>query len=209
MDVMLPFATPIGRFYTDDENLKKPISDNVLRIINDSNKDDKKFILCKSTPDNLNTRKEFKDLVCFIENSAEKFTEEVLGIKKTDLSLIAMWSNVHSSGSKHHFHQHPNSFLSGVYYPYIQNCDNVGNILFVDPRQAKNMVYADFTKPSCISDIIIWVSPDSGMLLLFPSWLEHGTDVFICSNESQRVSISFNYQLNKCSRNTMKLSNNN
>ena len=208
MDVMFPFATPIGRFYTDDENLKKPISDNILKIINDSNEDIYKFINLKSTPDNLNTRKEFKNLVCFIQQNVEKFTEEVLGIKKSDLSLTAMWSNVHSSGSKHHHHHHPNSFLSGVYYPYIQNSENVGHIVFVDPRQAKNMVFADFIKSSCISDNHIWIRPKTGMLLLFPSWLQHGTEPFICLNGNQRVSISFNYQLNSCTFTTMRISNN-
>jgi uncharacterized protein (TIGR02466 family) len=208
MDVILEFATPVGMFYAEDENLKKPISDNIFKIINNSNEDVLHFInQSKTTPDNLNTREEFKDLICFVEKNVERFTEEILGIKKTDLSLTAMWSNVHASGSKHHYHQHPNSFLSGVYYPYVSTCEDAGNIVFVDPRQAKNMFYADFIKSSCISNRNIWVTPKTGLLLLFPSWLEHGTEPYICSSGNQRVSISFNYRLNSCSTKTMRISN--
>jgi uncharacterized protein (TIGR02466 family) len=122
-----------------------------------------------------------------------------------DLSMSGMWSNVHAPGSKHHNHQHPNSFISGVFYPVCPDCEDIGNIIFLDPRQAKNMFQADFFKSSCISNRNIWVKPESGLLLLFPSWLEHGTDTFIGKQEDKRVSISFNYQLTKCDQKTMRI----
>ncbi len=92
-----------------------------------------------------------------------------------------------------------------MYYPYIPECEDPGNIVFLDPRQAKNMVHADFVKSSCISNRNIWVTPQTGLLLLFPSWLEHGTDLFIISKDEKRVAISFNYQITKCSEKTMRI----
>lgn len=205
MDVIMEFATPVGMFYTSDEQLTKDLYDNVLVISEDkstSNWDD----ISKTTQDNLHNNKNFKILVDHIEKNIKNFSEEVLGIKKDDLLLDSMWANIHNSCSKHHYHQHPNSFLSGVYYPYIPECKDPGNIVFVDPRQAKNMTHADFFKSSCISNRNIWVTPQTGLLLIFPSWLEHGTDPFITQSPTdKRVAISFNYKLTSCSQNTMRI----
>lgn len=206
MDVIMEFATPVGMFYTEDKTLTVDIFSEILSIVKNKSEDVYHLLdQSKTTPDNLNSRESFTALVNFIEKKTERFSEEVLGIKKNDLTLTSMWSNVHSSGSKHQIHQHPNSFLSGVYYPYIPECEDPGNIVFVDPRQAKNMFYADFFKSSCISNRNIWVTPQTGLLLLFPSWLEHGTDPYICSAGIERVAISFNYQLTSCTSKTMRV----
>ena len=206
MEVIMEFATPVGMFYTDKEELTTEIFSKIISIAEDKNEVVYHYInQSKTTPDDLDTRSEFLSLVSFIEKNVKNFSEEILGIKKSDITLHSMWSNIHNSGSKHHYHQHPNSFLSGVYYPYIPQCEDPGNIVFVDPRQAKNMVYADFIKSSCISNRNIWVTPKTGLLLLFPSWLEHGTDPFISSSDEKRVAISFNYQLTNCSEKTMRI----
>jgi uncharacterized protein (TIGR02466 family) len=206
MDVIMEFATPVGMFYSDD-NLKFSVKHEVLKIINDQKENNLKYLdISKTTPDDLHLRDQFKSLLLFIDEKTKLFSEEVLGIKKDDLKISGMWSNVHTLGSKHHYHQHPNSFVSGVYYPDFTQCEDIGKIVFVDPRQAKNMVYADFVKSSCISNRNIWVTPEPGLLLLFPSWLEHGTEPFRSNNSSDvRISVSFNYQLNRCSYQTMRI----
>jgi len=206
MEVIMEFATPVGMFYTDDKELTTDIFSKVLDTAESSNEEVFFYLdQSRTTPDDLNTRECFAPLVNHIEKKAERFSEEVLGVRKSDIALHSMWSNIHNSGSKHHYHQHPNAFLSGVYYPYIPECKKPGNIVFVDPRQAKNMVYADFFKSSCISNRNIWVTPETGLLLLFPSWLEHGTDPFIGFDDQKRVSISFNYQLRSCTYKTMRI----
>lgn len=201
----MEFTTPIGMFYSD-EDLGNQTYNEILKIIDDEKENN--FIygaISKTTPDDLHLRKEFSNFLNFVEEKTKEFSEEILGIRKHNLIMNGMWSNVHSPGSKHHFHQHPNSFVSGVYYPLCPNCDDIGNIIFVDPRQAKNMFHADFFKTSCISNRNIWVTPKSGLLLIFPSWLEHGTDPFLGKPEDSRVSISFNYLLKKCDQKTMKI----
>lgn len=206
MEVIMEFATPVGMFYTDDKELTTDIFSKIIDISEDKNEEVFHYAnQSKTTPDDLNVRSDFTSLVSFIEKNVKNFSEEVLGIKKIDITLHSMWSNIHNSGSKHHHHQHPNSFLSGVYYPYIPDCEDPGNIVFLDPRQAKNMVHADFVKSSCISNRNIWVTPKTGLLLLFPSWLEHGTDLFVSSKDEKRVAISFNYQLTKCLEKTMRI----
>lgn len=205
MDVIMEFTTPIGMFYSDKDLGQRTYSE-VLKIVENKNEDT--FVyrdISKTTPDNLHLRPEFSDFLKFLEDKTKTFSEEILGVRMADLSISGMWSNVHTPGSKHHNHQHPNSFISGVYYPVCPDCEDIGNIIFVDPRQAKNMVQADFFKSSCISNRNIWVTPESGLLLIFPSWLEHGTDPFVARPEDKRVSISFNYQLKKCDQKTMRI----
>ncbi len=207
MDVIMEFATPIGMFYTSDETLTTDIYSKILALLENKNEDVFEFDhWSKTTTDDLNTKEQLLPLVDYIEKHTKNFSEEVLGIDKNNLRLSSMWANAHNSGSKHHFHEHPNAFVSGVYYPYIHECKDPGNIVFLDPRHAKNNVHADFTKSSCISNRNIWVTPESGLLLLFPSWLQHGTDPFLTDNkENKRVAISFNYQLISCSEKTMRI----
>jgi len=203
----MEFASPVGMFYTDSDSLTVDVFNKIIEIANDPTEDTFKFkTQSQTTPDDLHIRPFFNNLVNHIDTHVERFVQEVLGIKKDDIDMTAMWSNIHQPGSKHHYHQHPNAFLSGAYYPLIPRCEDPGNIVFVDPRQAKNMVYADFVKPSCISNRNIWVTPKTGLLVLFPSWLEHGTDPFLAQSHERRVSISFNYELNKCSSKTMRIS---
>lgn len=205
MNVIMEFASPIGMFDADPL-LSKTTYDDILKVINNPNEEIFSYIgISKTTPDDLYTRQEFKDILSFINEKTKLFAEEVLGIKMNDLKISGMWSNIHNSGSKHHYHQHPNSFISGVFYPFCPDCEDIGNIVFVDPRQAKNMVYADFVKSSCISNRNIWITPRTGLLVLFPSWLEHGTDTFISKLGHSRVSLSFNFQLKNCSYKTMRI----
>ena len=195
MDVIMEFATPIGTFQLDKElcsqngqHVENLLSQNPEGMHTYGN-------WSQTTPDNIHTRQEFLPLVKTIQERVDNFTEEVLGVDKNDLELQSMWSNAHWSGSKHHFHQHPNAFLSGVVYVQCPPAEEIGNILFNDPRQAKNMVHTNFKKSSCISNRNIWVTPHLGLLLLFPSWLEHGTDPYMSSSDQRRISISFNYNL--------------
>jgi uncharacterized protein (TIGR02466 family) len=202
----MEFATPVGMFYAED-NLSLDTNSKILRIVSDKNENNFQYgDMSVCTDDDLHLRSEFKNLLDFINAKTEEFTETVLGIKFKDFKISGMWSNVHNSGSKHHSHQHPNSFLSGVFYPFCpSDCEDIGNIIFTDPRQAKNMFYADFFKTSCISNRTIWITPKTGLLLIFPSWLEHSTDPFICKTNQKRVSISFNFRLVSCNFKTMKI----
>jgi uncharacterized protein (TIGR02466 family) len=159
-----------------------------------------------TTSDDLHQNDKFSQLTDFIINETKKVSEQELKLAQDSIQISCMWANVHKSGSKHHFHQHPNSFLSGVMYLNIpsDSIDSPGRLTFIDPRTAKNMVYADFVSDSCISYRNWSFSPTTGDIFIFPSWLEHGTDTFISLNNSLRISLSFNFILKKCSWPTMK-----
>ena len=67
------------------------------------------------------------------------------------------------------------------------------------------MTFANFKKQTSLSDRMIGIEPKTGLMLFFPSWLEHGVSKFINGTGDKRIGISFNYQLIKCSRPTMRL----
>lgn len=204
MKVLMEFATPIGIYEIDNEKCVQ-IAKLVEQIISEDDPEGHNFHnLMKTTPDNLHQRKEFLELKKDIDLNARRFAEDTIGIDFNNLTMTGMWSNIHSNYSSHHSHTHPNSFLSGVLYLRIPAATQAGNISFTDPRSAKNMTYADFYKSTCVSNRNIYITPVTGMLLLFPSWLEHSTDIFISSAQETRISLSFNYFLTECNYHTMK-----
>lgn len=205
MDVILEFATPIGMFYLD-KDMCSNYSNAVKDIIRKGGEDVFRYRdISETTPDDLHTRMEFKPVVDQIQKHVNNFSEEIIGIDPKDIELSCMWSNAHNSGSKHHFHTHPNSFLSGVLYLQCPEADEAGNLVFNDPRSVKNMWFPDFKKKTSVSERTIWVEPMTGLLLLFPSWLEHGTDEFISNSGEQRISMSFNYILKQANTKTMRM----
>ena len=161
--------------------------------------------LVRLTQDDLHTKDRFQDLVKLIDFSVETFCINELGIDKHDLKMTGMWAHAHKSNSIHHMHVHPNSFISGVLYLQIPESEREGDLIFSDPRAGKNMQYLDFKKESCLSNRTMIIKPNTGLLLLFPSWLEHGTDVFVAKDNQLRISLSFNYSIISCKYPTMKL----
>lgn len=158
-----------------------------------------------TTNDNLHTDIKFKELASLIDTEAKAYFNLELGLDENDLELSCMWANVQASGCRHHVHLHPNSFYSGVIYLNVPPTDSSGTLFFIDPRHAKLMQHADFKKPNTFLDRSYGFTPITGNMILFPSWLEHGTEKFYSAEGKFRVSLSFNYSLKKCSEITMKL----
>jgi uncharacterized protein (TIGR02466 family) len=159
------------------------------------------------TGDNLNTLPEFQELVTLIDTEVKTYFDLELGLSSNDVYMSCMWANVQIDGCRHHAHIHPNSFFSGVLYLEIpvSNTVDPGIIFFVDPRPAKQMQHPNYSKHNALADRSYGFKPETGLMLLFPSWLEHGTDVCKIGKDTYRISLSFNYALTQASGNTMKL----
>ena len=99
------------------------------------------------------------------------------------------WVNINRRGdcNTRHVHFCNNIFLSGVYYVKVP--ENSGNIKFWDPR---GLLHHTLPEHAFYFDghEYEWIVPKSGMLLFFPSWLEH--EVEPNESEEDRISISFN-----------------
>lgn len=103
------------------------------------------------------------------------------------------WANVNRDGHYNRLHVHPGSHWSGVYYVSTGQPDpsvpENGRIEFMDPRH----IGAALAVPGFMFGQKIFIQPREGLLVMFPSWLEHWVTPFRGTGE--RISIAFNLQL--------------
>lgn len=92
------------------------------------------------------------------------------------------WANVLRDGDYNKIHNHPGALWSGCYYVALGQSapepDHNGWIEFQDPR------------PGNIHGGKERVQPEEGLLLMFPSWLNHYVNPF--RGKGERISIAFN-----------------
>jgi uncharacterized protein (TIGR02466 family) len=107
------------------------------------------------------------------------------------LMLDSLWINVMRHGAIHAPHIHPHAVVSGTYYVAVP--PGSGAIRFEDPRLPMLMAApAKKQKARLENRSFVDVTPKSGMLLLWESWLRHGVERNRA--KSPRVSVSFNYR---------------
>lgn len=84
-------------------------------------------------------------------------------------------------------HSHGHSLISGIYY--VRTNENAGNLRFYDPNPYTTITSYSVPNPKiCYYDI----TPQKGMLILFPGWLGHEA-LPSKDNNVIRTCIAFNY----------------
>lgn len=111
---------------------------------------------------------------------------------REDLSLKInnSWVNINK---KHNFnapHDHSYGLFSGVYY--VKAEQSMGDIIFMNPCPSQGIcIDSNIIKTlNPFNSNITRLTPTTGMLVLFPSWMKHYTDPN--KTEEDRISISFN-----------------
>ena len=104
-----------------------------------------------------------------------------------------MWSIVNEEGAWNQKHHHSNSDISAAYY--VSAHENCGDIVFYDPRPARVYKFPISNSPNKLNATINSVKPESGLLVLFPSYLEHSVNPNL--SNKKRIVISFNLSLEK------------
>jgi uncharacterized protein (TIGR02466 family) len=103
---------------------------------------------------------------------------------------VSAWATLCRQGAYHAPHSHPDSAWSGVYYvdPGADNPNQPlnGVLEFLDPRSGVEAV----TAPGDPYGEPIRVRPQPGLLVIFPSWLQHWVHPY--TGQTPRVAISFN-----------------
>jgi len=201
------FSTPLFGTSFDNLEIFNKCADAVLNLLSEEQRQGLSITGSTATDDNLNTLAEFQDLVKLIDKEIEFLFEEHLGLDKNDTHMTCMWSNIQTRRSKHIMHSHPNAFYSGVVYLAIPAGKEhiAGDIVFLDPRLGNLTHAVDYKKSNSLSDHTISINPHTGMLILFPGWLQHCTDICMLDEGEYRISLSFNYILDKCNKPTQKL----
>ena len=130
---------------------------------------------------------DFHDLVsCF--NATAKTVLQFLRIGNDNFEITACWANISARGASHRVHNHPNNFLSGVYY--VQTQSGADTLNFHDPRNQTGIIRPPVTELTEENTDQVVVKVRNGTLLIFPSYLQHSVDPNT-SNET-RISVSFN-----------------
>ena len=104
-----------------------------------------------------------------------------------NLGFGKSWFNVYNENSSLLTHTHPDSILSGALYINVDQSSP--GLYFFNPNQHVHFIESE--KPSEYNYEYVKFKPLIGSLILFPSWLSHGShgDVNFTKN---RIVISFN-----------------
>ena len=114
-------------------------------------------------------------------NSVKHRIEEKLFYPNLEIS--SSWVNVQGEHSQLNYHRHPNSVISGIIFLQVDN--NSSKLYFQNP----NNIYLKIDDDICIT-------PEPGLLLMWPSWLAHGSGGEK-NMSAERIVVSFNTYFRK------------
>jgi len=134
-------------------------------------------------------RLEFEPLQKYLDSAIKLSLSEKEKTDKFDLKWMDFWYTIYGNGKNVEEHFHPNCIISGVYY--LKCPKNCGDIIFVDNVHNYKNYCVNISRLKTFTYLKEYrITPEEGMILLFPSWLLHKTD-FNRSDED-RIMFAFN-----------------
>ena len=119
-------------------------------------------------------------------DEAVEFYAESLGLAKVIMSNS--WFNIMSEGSTVIPHRHERSTISGAIY--IDSEEGASSLYFRNPTMIYRMAEEISNYNTMYASKAVSIEAKSGRCVVFPSWLEHGTEI---NQYKGRTVISFNY----------------
>ena len=130
-------------------------------------------------------RPELANVRAFIESKLHEYVTKIMA--STDKLIITQsWLNKSKKGESHHEHVHPNSMISGVWYPQIH--EQMPPIQFRSRQQRDVSLQTE--KYNTFNSATFMLPMKKGELILFPSNLTHSVPTNV--GEEERISLSFN-----------------
>lgn len=128
-----------------------------------------------------------KDVRATIQKAIDEYFQEVYRPAfDVKLQITQSWMNYSEPGQHHHKHAHPNSFLSGCFYPQAdKNLDKL--YFFNDPYHRIKIYTEDFNVYNSES---WWLPVGTGDIVIFPSSLTHMVEPVVSTDT--RISLAFN-----------------
>ena len=117
----------------------------------------------------------------------------LLDVKKDKtISFTNTWLNINGQNDYNINHVHE-GFISGVYYP--QASPDMGGLRLENHNNLKSISWhgSNFNNYNTHNAENFLVRPKTGLLVLFPSWLEHGVEPNTINDD--RISFSFNTRI--------------
>lgn len=143
-----------------------------------------------SINDRVLDSKELSDIREFIDEQILNYKKNLLRIKDTnEIYITQSWVNKSNPNQFHPKHKHPNSVISGVMFVDENDDESLPPIRFHRTLEMFPLNFS-FDELNEFNASAREFDPVQGMLMLFPSLLEHDVDM----NNSGRVrtSLSFN-----------------
>lgn len=131
---------------------------------------------------------ELADIKAFVEVSVKEYFTSIYAPKnETRLRITQSWINYTEPGQFHHKHAHPNSFISGVFYPQANETDKIyfhtDNYLQLQTPTREWNTWNSNTW---------WMPATVGRMYIFPSHLTHHVETKVEPGNTTRISLSFN-----------------
>ncbi len=129
---------------------------------------------------------ELQNIKSFFEGALNFYIKELLKGQDFNLYITQSWANFTEKNECHHPHNHPNSFLSGIFYVQVDSNNDI-TIFNKEP----NFIFSiTSTEPNIFNSNSWAYQPKNGDLLVFPSNMAHGVPTK--ETDETRISISFN-----------------
>ena len=105
-----------------------------------------------------------------------------------ELYITQSWMNWTRPGEWHHKHNHSNSYLSGVFYVDADEAND--KIVFINDRYSTIKIPAKETNHF---NTETWdFTTRTGLLVIFPSYLQHMVEMKAQNQKKTRISLAFN-----------------
>jgi uncharacterized protein (TIGR02466 family) len=175
------FPTPVGRYELGRDLTAKELS----FLVNQETRSNMGNLT--SANNTILKAKELTKLRDFIETKVSEYFTEVYNPKhKVNLKITQSWTNYTKQGEYHHKHEHPNSFVSGVFY--VQSEKAKDKIYFY--RNGYQQIKFPPKEWNVWNSDSWWFDVGTCDLILFPSSLTHMVETV--DHEQTRISLSFN-----------------
>jgi len=143
----------------------------------------------------LHALPEIAPLVLQIRHAVEQVLA-FLRVGSAPFKITGLWANIATLGGAVLMHNHPNNFLSGVYYVQVQ--PGADTITFHDPRPQTAVIRPPVTELTSYNTDQVVVHLEEGMMVIFPAWLIHSVDPN--HSDRERISVSFNVMFSSYAR---------
>ena len=122
----------------------------------------------------------YRNILDFHKDIADKITNKVY---ISNQRLADSWCNIQGKGSTLDYHNHPNSVVSGIIF--LKANEKSSKLVFQNPLTP--------ISPTAVSPHreIYELTPKTGLLAMWPSYLMHGSGASI-NQSDERIVLSFN-----------------
>ena len=185
-EIVQLFAIPlIVSSYKDDYSKELEWIHNVECGIKNENSNIRVKFNRQSTDTFILDRPELVNIRSFIETKIHEYVSVVMQ-SDDEMVITQSWLNKNKRGESHHEHVHPNSIISGVWYPQVNK--ELPPIEFKNKDQRDVMLSVkNYNQFNCSTFLL---PLNKGELIIFPSNLQHSVPPN--GNDTERISLSFN-----------------